>query len=140
MSVGLVEPFKSKKFDKNFYEGKDIDLRNMPKSIFKFDHKVRGKMFGHRGPHNWYRAVSCDRFIPLVTCPFMVWVSKDDKICKHKHLPREDLLRNPNCFLIEARHGGHCDFWNKGNGGLFKYKRHSSQFIIEFFDGVSDFK
>jgi len=39
-------------------------------------------------------------------------------------VPRNDLLRNPNCVLVEAEHGGHCDFWSKvPDGSLFEYKR-----------------
>lgn len=55
----------------------------------------------------------------------MVWVSKDDKICDFKLVPREDLLRNKNCILVEAEHGGHCDFFskNKDGKGFFNYKR-----------------
>ncbi len=139
IGITLNEPFKSFKFDKMWYEEKGIVMEGLPTSVYRFDHKVRGRMFGHNGPHNWYRATSSDRYIPLIQCPLMVWVSKDDKICKYKHLPREDLLRNPNCYLIEARHGGHCDFFSKGKG-IFNYKRQSTGFIIKFFDGISEFK
>ena len=56
-------------------------------------------------------------------------------------MPRDDLLRNENCVLVEAAHGGHCDFFikSKEGGGLFNYKRGSSEIIIKYFDGVSDF-
>ena len=71
----------------------------------------------------------------------MIWVGKDDKICHYEQMPREDLLRNENCTLVEAEHGGHCDFFckNKENKGFFNYKRYSSEIIVKYFDGVSDF-
>jgi len=59
-------------------------------------------MFGYTGPHVWFRLTSCDRWIPNISIPFMVWVSKDDKICHYKYVPRQDLLRNQNCILIET--------------------------------------
>ena len=27
-----------------------------------------------------------------------------------------DLLKNPNCFIIKLKHGGHCDFFSKVPG------------------------
>ena len=55
----------------------------------------------------------------------MIWVAKDDKICNYNLFPRGDLLRNLNCILVEAQHGGHCDFFskNKETSGIFNYKR-----------------
>jgi len=116
-------------------------VKKLPNSIIKFDPYVRGKMFGRTGPHQWIRDTSSDRWIPNIKCPFMVWVAKDDKITEYRHVPREDLLRNKNCILVEAQHGGHCDFFTKNDAGTgyFKFKRSSSDIIIKYFDSVNEF-
>jgi predicted alpha/beta-fold hydrolase len=69
----------------------------------------------------------------------MVWVAKDDKITEYRHVPRPDLLRNQNCLLVEAEHGGHCDFFSKHEPGQsqLKFKRASSDLIIKYFDCIA---
>jgi hypothetical protein len=43
-------------------------------------------------------------------------------------MPINDLLKNPNCFIIKLKHGGHCDFFSKVAGEK-KYKRVSTAAI-----------
>ena len=85
----------------------------MPKatSTFDFDNKVRGRFLGYKSGHVLYRRSSCDVFIPGISIPFLVLASCDDPIAVHSDMPRDDLLRNENCTLIEAANGGHCDFF-----------------------------
>ena len=54
-----------------------------------------------------------DRFISNINVPFLILQAKDDPICTTDNMPMNDLLKNPNCFIIKTRHGGHCDFFTK---------------------------
>ena len=99
-------------------------------STFDFDNKVRGKFLGYSSAHTLYRRVSCDRFIPHISIPFLVLASCDDPIAVHSDMPRDELLRNPNCTLIEAVNGGHCDFFTD------KYKRHYMELVLTYFDNI----
>ena len=54
-----------------------------------------------------------DRFVSNIDVPFLVLQAKDDPICTVETMPMNDLLKNPNCFVIKLKHGGHCDFFTK---------------------------
>lgn len=56
--LSLSSPFLGNRFNKVWSEGKQISMEGLPKSVFGFDHKVRGKMFGYTGPHLWFRHTS----------------------------------------------------------------------------------
>ena len=82
-------------------------------NIFDFDGKTRAKYWGYPGAHTLYRDTSSDVCVPDVQIPFLVMVAKDDPITKYCFVPRFDLLKNPNILLIEANHGGHCEYFSK---------------------------
>ena len=67
-------------------------------------------MFDHKGAHSFYRKVSCNVFVPDIKTPTFVFTAKDDPITRYKHVPIEDIKRNPNMFLISVPNGGHCEF------------------------------
>lgn len=57
--------------------------------------------------------INSDRFVSNIDVPFLVLQAKDDPICTVNTMPMNDLLKNPNCFVIKLKHGGHCDFFTK---------------------------
>ena len=69
-----------------------------------------------------------DRFVANIDVPFLVLQANDDPICTNSNMPMADLLRNPNCFVIKTRNGGHCDFFSKMDGHK-KYQRVSNSFM-----------
>ena len=99
------------------------------KSVYEFDRLYRARFFHYNSAHKMYRDVSCDRFIPSVSIPFTVLLSNDDPITKVENVPHADLLRNPNCVLVEANHGGHCDFFTQTPNG---YTRFWIEMLLEF--------
>lgn len=68
------------------------------------------------------KVINSDRFISSINVPFLILQAKDDPICTTDNMPMNDLLKNPNCFIIKTRHGGHCDFFTKMPDQK-KYKR-----------------
>lgn len=80
-------------------------------TLFQFDALSRAKFFGHNSAHTLYRKISCNEFIPHIKVPFLVLLSNNDPITRVEMVPHTDLLRNPNCALVEASYGGHCDFF-----------------------------
>lgn len=53
-----------------------------------------------------------DRFLHKIEIPFLVLIAKDDPITEYRHVPRDVLIENANCILVEAKHGGHCDYFH----------------------------
>jgi len=112
------------------------EIDKVPTSLFDFDNRVRCKYLGYKSGNTYYRKVSSDRFIPSIKTPFLILQAKDDLIVKPFDLPREELLRNPFCFLVEAQNGGHCSFWTKNSESkeFFPYKRYGNDLVMTFFD------
>ena len=77
------------------------------------------------GKYVQYLEFFSDRFVSNINVPFLVLQAKDDPICTLDNMPMNDLLKNPFCFIIKLKHGGHCDFFTKVPGQK-KYKRVSS--------------
>jgi predicted alpha/beta-fold hydrolase len=74
-----------------------------------------------------------DRFVSNINVPFLVLQAKDDPICTLDNMPMNDLLKNPNCFVIKLKHGGHCDFFTKMPGSS---KNHRVSLKIIYFKQI----
>lgn len=108
-------------------------------SIVDFDNFVRSKILGYNSVHSLYRNVSCDRFVSNIDVPFLVLQAKDDPICTVNTMPMNDLLKNPNCFVIKLKHGGHCDFFTKIPGSK-KSHRFYPIIAMNYFEEIQKFE
>lgn len=79
-------------------------------SIVEFDNFTRSFAFGYENSQMMYKQNSCKDMIPHIDKPFLLMYSKDDPIALNEDFPRDTVLSNPNCLLVESEFGGHCDF------------------------------
>lgn len=83
----------------------------------------------------YYLSLFSDRFVSNVNVPFLVLQAQDDPICTYDNMPLNDLLKNPNCFIVKTRHGGHCDFFTRVEGKS-KAQRVRDFNLQSFFHGL----
>jgi len=134
----LAKPFIENKF-KHQLEEETMEKIKKAKDLIHFDRMVRAKILGYNSVHMLYRNVSCDRFVGSINVPFLVLHANDDPISMTKHLPVTDLVRNPNCLLIQTDVGGHCDFFMRAPGKKLDYQRFYPDIVLKYFEEVERF-
>ena len=109
--------------------------------MWLFDQEVRSRIFGFKGVHSLYRAISCNVFIPNIYAPTLVITAKDDPITKYKCVPLDDLKRNPNIMTVVYGVGGHCDFFERPSTrsehpatGKKSYQHFVTRATMEYFE------
>ena len=97
-----------------------------------FDNFTRAIAFGHEDSVSLYKATSCGSVIPHINRPFMIVKSKDDPISLQEDVPRDLLLANENCILVESDFGGHCDFFTATGRKEQKYRRFYLDLVLKY--------
>ena len=110
-----------------------MDKMKSIESVFEFDGYVRSRACNLNSAHKLYRDLACDRYIPHIDVPTLVLISEDDPITQLRFVPRGDLIRNPEILYVEAKYGGHCDFFSTSeqDGEL---RRFWQEILFNYFD------
>ena len=104
--------------------------------MIDFDNLTRAIAFGHSNSVSLYKATSCGLVISHINKPFMIVKSKDDPISLQEDVPRDILLQNKNCILVESDYGGHCDFFSATGRKEEKYRRFFLDLVVKYIDDI----
>ena len=86
-----------------------------------------------------YTESSCLQVLPSIDKPFMIFYAKDDPISLVEDFPRDVLLSNPYCFLVDCEYGGHCSFMSKTDKKEEKYRRFFIDVVLKYLLDVEEF-
>ena len=64
--------------------------------------------------------------------------SKDDPISLKEDFPRDLVLSNPNCLLVESEFGGHCDFMSVTGRKEEKYRRFYMDVVVKYISDLNE--
>jgi predicted alpha/beta-fold hydrolase len=82
-------------------------------SIWEFDDKYTGPLFGFGNAENYYRTQSAQQFLSQIRTPALVVHAKDDPIVPARVYEHPAFSTNPFLELIATEHGGHLGFLSR---------------------------
>ncbi|KAJ8768429.1 hypothetical protein K2173_021582 [Erythroxylum novogranatense] len=85
----------------------NIPLAANAKSVREFDNALTRVSFGFKSVDDYYADSSSSNSIKYVQKPLLCIQAANDPIAPDRGIPREDIMRNPNCMLIVTPKGGH---------------------------------
>ncbi len=86
------------------------------RSLRDFDDRITARYFGFDGVEDYYRKASASPFVEKIVVPTLVIHALDDPFVRILPSTRQMLQQNPNVWLLESAHGGHCAFLADANG------------------------
>jgi hypothetical protein len=87
-----------------------IDRLDAVRSIWEFDDRYTGPLFGFGNAENYYRTQSCQGFLDAIRTPSLVIHAKDDPLVPSEIYQHRAFAENPYLELLLADHGGHLGF------------------------------
>ena len=88
----------------------DVNVLESSYSVKIFDKEFFGKILGYKNGDDYYKGVSCAKYVKNINKPLLVIHSKDDPICSYKGIPFDDVCENKNIIFIATDKGGHFCF------------------------------
>lgn len=83
------------------------------RTIWEFDDKYTGPLFGFGNAENYYRTQSAQQFLSTIRTPTLVVYSKDDPIVPAEVYRHPAFSSNPFLQLIATEYGGHLGFLSR---------------------------
>ena len=123
----------------NKYESNNnriVDINYLLENYYikHFDGEFFVKILGYRNADDYYKGLSCARFVKNINKSLLVISSKDDPICPYQGIPMDDICENENIILILTDKGAHsCYIENDKNFG-FTPKQWMFKPAFEFLD------
>lgn len=88
----------------------DVNVLESSYSVKIFDKEFFGKILGYKNGDDYYKGISCAKYVKDINKPLLVIHSKDDPICSYKGIPFDDVCENKNIIFISTDKGGHFCF------------------------------
>ena len=102
--------------------------------IKHFDGEFFVKILGYRNADDYYKGLSCAKYVKDINKPLLIISSKDDPICPYQGIPMDDICENENIILILTDKGAHsCYVENDKNLG-FTPKQWMVKPVFEFLE------
>lgn len=89
------------------------DGLNPIRTIWEFDDKYTGPLFGFGNAENYYRTQSSQQFLSQIRTPTLVVYSKDDPLVPAAVYGHPAFSTNPFLEVIATEHGGHLGFLSR---------------------------
>jgi hypothetical protein len=83
------------------------------KSIWEFDDRYTGPLFGFGNAENYYATQSAQRFLDAIRAPTLVIQAKDDPMIPFPVFSHPAFERNPALHLLAVEGGGHLGFLSR---------------------------
>lgn len=83
------------------------------KSIWEFDDRYTGPLFGFGNAENYYATQSSQRFLDAIRAPTLVIQAKDDPMIPFPIFSHPAFERNPALHLLAVKSGGHLGFLSR---------------------------
>jgi len=83
------------------------------KSIWEFDDRYTGPLFGFGNAENYYATQSSQRFLDTIRAPTLVIQAKDDPMIPFPVFSHPAFERNPALHLLAVEGGGHLGFLSR---------------------------
>lgn len=86
------------------------------RSLRQFDDEIVAPNCGFRDADDYYYRAASARVVDKIAVPTLILRAVDDPFVRMLPETRAALLANPNVFLIETQHGGHCAYLSRDRG------------------------
>ena len=83
------------------------------KTIWEFDDRYTGPLFGFGNADNYYRTQSAQNFLDAIRIPCLIVHAKDDPIVPPKVYNHSAFRTNPALTLLSVENGGHLGFLSR---------------------------
>ena len=113
----------------------NFDLIQNTINLNEFDRYYTAYIFNFNSPDEYYRNVSCVKFIKNINVPLLCINALDDQITNKLAIPYNDIEMNENICLLTPDYGTHSCFLEDDN--FFGVKQWSVKPIVEFINSVN---
>ena len=100
------------------------------RTVREFDEAYTAPHHGFRDASDYYHRASAMRVIDSIGVPALILTAEDDPFVPSEPFRDPVVTRNPNLWVVIARHGGHCGFVEEAAAGYDGYW--AEQRIVEF--------
>jgi hypothetical protein len=103
------------------------------RSLRQFDNDIVAPHCGFRDADDYYYRAAGARVVDKIAVPTLILRAIDDPFVRLTPETRNALLANPNVFLVETPHGGHCAYLSRDRGNDIHWAEAS---VVRFLTNV----
>jgi predicted alpha/beta-fold hydrolase len=133
----FVRDLKSRLRRKDRHRPGAFDLGGLRKirTVRQFDEAYTAPHFGFAGADDYYYRASAMRVVDRIRVPALIITAEDDPFVPSRAFLDPKVTGNPHITLRVCRHGGHCGFVGRRNGGQDDGYWAERQ-IVDFFEAA----
>ena len=105
------------------------------RSLRQFDDQIVAPHCGFRDADDYYYRAASARVADKIAVPTLIIRAMDDPFVRLLPETRATLLANPNIFLVETKHGGHCAYLSRDRGDDTHWAEVSVVRFLQTFSG-----